>query len=112
MGSFLEKVQNLSQDTRRKIMWLAIGVTMFFIFIFWLFILLPQSPAFEQKNESESLGELKGQLQEGVKGFEEIQKQFSEIKEQYSEEKEQSSHDKTDKEIESGEPRPRLPLEK
>jgi len=112
MGSFLKKVQNLPQATRRRIMWLAIGVIMIFIFILWLFAFLPQSPAFEQKNESESLGELKGQLQEGIEDFKEIQKQFSETKEQYSEEKEQSSYDKTDKETEFEEPKPRLPLEK
>lgn len=110
MSNYLQKLQNLPKDTRKHIMWLAVGVIMFFIFIFWLFVLLPQGPAFEHKEENESLSELKGQLQEEISSFEEIQKQFSEIKEQSSEE-EQFSFEEAGKELEPEEARPRLPLE-
>lgn len=86
-------------------MWLFIGIIMFFIFIFWFLVLLPQSPAFKNKKENKSLSELKGQLQEGIMNFKEIQKQISDLREQTTEKNSQDTSNKTEKSS------PRLPLE-
>jgi ABC-type multidrug transport system fused ATPase/permease subunit len=103
--SYLQKLQSLPQNTKKRMMWLVIGIIMFFIFCLWFFIFLPKNSVSKSQGENKSLSELKGQLQESMTGFKEVQKQISDLKEQTTEE---NSKDISNETKESN---PRLPLE-
>jgi len=105
MSGYLQKLQNLPQNTRKRVMWLVIGIIMLFIFCLWIFVFLPKSSVSKSQGENKSLSELKGQLQESITGFKEVQKQISDLQNQTNEE---NSQDTSNKKEESN---PRLPLE-